>query len=148
MTRRRRSRQRPPQPDQRRPLGPQAAALVARNATRDRAAEYPGRRAEVATRRAAAQRRARRLLVLGVAAGACVGAVAGFALAAWPGAIVGLLLGGNAAIVPQVVARLAARRGARAWDWKAQRHRLLGDPSRRVGDVERAEPARDPRRQR
>lgn len=34
--------------------------------------------------------------------------------------------------IPVLVRRLAARRGASAWDWQARRHRLFGDPSRGV----------------
>lgn len=31
-----------------------------------------------------------------------------------------------------LIRRIAARRGASAWDWQVGRHRLFGDPSRMV----------------
>lgn len=36
--------------------------------------------------------------------------------------------------IAPLIRRIAARRGAQAWDWRAGRHRLFGDPSREVRD--------------
>lgn len=141
-------RPRPDLPERRRPLGDHAAALVARKATEDRERRQAVRREEVEAVRRALARRRRLLLVLGVAAGACVGGVAGALLYGVPGALVGVLLGGQLAGIPELVARVAARRGPKAWDWKAQRHRAIGDPSKRVRGPEPDAPVRDPRAQR
>lgn len=63
---------------------------------------------------------------------ACVFGVVGWFVAGSTGAAVGL---GGAALVglATLAGRWAARRrGATAWDWTTQSHRLLGDPSDRV----------------
>lgn len=62
--------------------------------------------------------------------------------------VVGALLGGSTGVavglgavgltaVGLVAARwIAVRRGATAWDWQLQRHRLIADPSERVRDLD------------
>lgn len=62
--------------------------------------------------------------------------------------VVGALLGGATGValglgavgltaVGLLVARwIAARRGATAWDWQLQRHRLIANPSERVRDLD------------
>lgn len=39
--------------------------------------------------------------------------------------------------IPALIRRIAARRGASAWDWQAGTHRLFGDPSREVQERDR-----------
>lgn len=52
------------------------------------------------------------------------------------GAVVGLLVATAVAAAWWGAEALAAKRGASAWDWRAQRYRLLGDPSRVVQDLD------------
>lgn len=118
-----------------RPLSDRAAGYAARAMHVDRAGRFRRRREEVA-----ALRRRRRLLgrlgwlsvVVGTTvAGALVGEIAdGFA--AVGGALVGAGAGGLGVGLYLLMSVAARRRGARAWDWQAQRYRLIGDPSRRV----------------
>lgn len=79
-------------------------------------------------------RRRRRLLTVALAGGSTlvalvvVGALLGGASGVW----LGLAIGALAVFGAVSVRRLAARRGATAWDWQLQRHRLLANPSERV----------------
>lgn len=124
-----------------RPLSERAARFVSRAATTDRRELHLRRRRDVAEARRA--RRRRRLLTVvlsGVSTAAAlvvVGAlIAGPAGAAVGGGVVVLLLVGGL-----LVRRLAARRGALAWDWQLQRHRLMGNPSEHVRSMD--EPGSD-----
>lgn len=70
--------------------------------------------------------------------------VIGWALLGWRGALAG---GGAVAITAAttIAARRSARhRGASAWDWRAQRYRLWGDPSAEVHRRDRPPSHRSP----
>ena len=69
------------------------------------------------------------LALTGIAIGAVLGGLAG--------AVIGM---GSVALVwglRHTLRLLAPRRGASAWDWRAQRYRLMGDPSKAVQERDR-----------
>lgn len=123
----------------------------------DRAATFAARLSEVERRReerrAGVHRRRRLVAAVTPAAAATVGALAlpsVVPIDQTAGAVVGAVAGVVGLGLRSVAARVAAGRGAQAWDWRAERHRLLGDPSRDVRALDepdgRGGGARDPRR--
>lgn len=128
-----------------------ADALRARAEATDRAARFEQRLDEVARIRAR-RRLVRRLVrVVWVVVGAAVGALVPLVVAAvvqgpdptgravLVAAAVGAVVG---AVGPVVRDRIAARRGASAWDAYRERYVLLGDPSAQVRDADR--PTQEP----
>lgn len=123
------------------PRSPRARRLVQRASTVDRHRRFAQRLTQVAAARARERRRRRLLAVVGTVGALVVGAGAGAGVARLVGEssggwAAGALLGAAAAAVVVLGAaalrRAAVARGARAWDWQAQRHVLLGDPSAEV----------------
>ena len=129
-----RARSRPPPA---RPEPATALPLVGRAAMTDRAARFDERFEVVAGAHARREQRRRQVTaaVGSVASATAVGI--GFALggAAGLAAAVGVTAAGWGA--SRVAARGARRRGATAWDWQAQRYRLLGRPADRVQALDR-----------
>lgn len=125
--------------DASRPLGPRAQWLVDEANAIDREARFRERFAEVRE-----GRRRRRLRDRAVTTTAAVGAagtavLVGAVVAGWTGTAVAVVLAVVVAGVWRLLARRAEARGASAWDWCAERHRLLGDPSREVQALDRPE---------
>lgn len=108
-----------------RPLAERAERL-------DRAARFEERLARLREDEARADRRDRRLRLALALSTTTVAVVVGYLI----GGSVGVLIGFGAVIVGAatvvLVRRIAAGRGASAWDWQAGRHRLFGDPSLQV----------------
>ncbi len=122
-----------------------AARLRDRAGAIDRADRFEARMAQVeraATRRATGRRAARGVGLLTIAGVGClvpiiVAAVTG---AADPTAAV-IIASGVATLALAIGARallaiVARRRGADAWDWHHQRYVLLGNPAREVRDAD------------
>lgn len=104
----------------------------------DRDARFRRRMAEVERAERRRTRRRRAGVIGGVTAGLVVAAVGGHLLYGAAGVVVGIGVVGAALMTVAAVRRFAERRGASAWDWQTGRHRLFGDPSRKV--QERDEP--------
>lgn len=105
--------------------------------TPSRADRFTARLDAVEEQRARRSRRTRRLQRAAWGLGAVVGGLNG----AWllrslggplQGMLVGVAMGLALVALLRVADLVAARRGARAWDPHAGRHRLFGDPSRDV----------------
>lgn len=129
-----------------RDLSDRAAAFVDRAADLERSERFERRRREVA--RIRRTRRRRGLLVLAAAVSSVVGisVALGAVLGGSRGALIGL---GGAVLTGLIVLGvrgLARQRGASAWDWTTQSHRLLGDPSQRVRPGDRDEDRSGPQR--
>lgn len=139
--------------DGQRPVPP-AQRLRTRAAATDRHARFDERLERVDHRRRRRVARRRGVRAAGVVLGALAGSVAPTALAAMglgvrtdaavvlAAAVVGGVL---ALVLPEVREAVAARRGPRAWDWRRQRHVLIGDPSREVEGADRRGGGHDPR---
>lgn len=115
-----------------RPLSDRAARWVSEAATVDRRARYAQRLREVEEHQRSARRVRVVTLALGWLAGAAVATVGGFLLGGTLGVLVGVVALGLVAAGHAAVGALARRRGAPAWDWRAQRYRLLGRPADEV----------------
>lgn len=120
-------------------LTDRARSLVAEADVTDRATRFDLRLDAVHERSARRSRNGRRarwgIAVVLSAVAAAVGLAA-----AGPVGLVGVLLGPLVLGVRATLLAAAARRGASAWDWRTQRHTLMGDPSREVQALD------DPRR--
>lgn len=127
----------------RRDLGPRARALVDRAAGLDRAAEGRSRLEQVTRADARARRRGRLVAVAVWSTGCLTAMVAGAAVRGVVGAGAGLLLVVVVAAVRRLLDRAAARRGASAWDWRARRYRLTGNPSAEVQGLDGYTGSRD-----
>lgn len=129
-TDRRTSRRRPParRRGETRPLSERAARFVSRVASTDRRQRHERRRREVTEIRRI--RRRRRVLASVALWGAVVLSLVGggWLLAGSIGAAIGAGAVGLVAVGVALARRLAAQRGAIAWDWTVQRYRLLGNP--------------------
>ncbi len=120
----------------------EGAPLRHRLGATDRAGRFRTRHEAVVREHARRVRRARRLRRLGttvvvlLAVGLGIGVADRLGSAVWGAAaaagVAGLFLAGR-----RVAERLAERRGPEAWDWQAGRHRLLGQPARRVQELDR-----------
>lgn len=100
-----------------------------RAAATDRRQRYEQRRREVARIRRSRRRRQILTAVLIWGTTAVSLPVVGWLIAGAPGAAAGGGAVGVLALGVVWVRWLAARRGAVAWDWQLQRHRLLGQAS-------------------
>lgn len=134
-----------PEPDRRRgpprPLSQRASRYAEQMAATDRGERFSRRLERVSAIHRSRHRRRGLTEALSwtLLAALVVGA------GAWLGGGVGLLVGGGllllSVVTIQVARRLARRRGATAWDWQLQRHRLLGNPSE---EVRRRDPPKGP----
>ena len=127
----------------RRPATPAAVVLAQEAAATDRESRFRLRREQVARERALARRRhvvlQRGAWILGFAGLLVVGAV----VEGGRGAMIAVAVGAVAVAAALLAGRLAARRGASAWDWQAQRYRLHGRPADRVQALDRPDGPRD-----
>lgn len=142
------SEDRPPPDVERGPhreLGERARALVdrARGTDREAAALERVERVLLDDARMRSWRRGTRTVAWGVAVVGTVGL--GVMLGSWVGAGIAASLLLAVFTLQKTVERTARRRGASAWDWRARRYRLLGNPSRAVQDRDDPEAGeRDP----
>jgi Flp pilus assembly protein TadB len=115
-------------------LSPRAAEYAAERKIIDRRARFDDRLEQVREGRERRSRRRRIVEIVAIVV-ALAGTIAiGAAIAGAPGALLGAALVFVAALATVVVRRGARRRGAAAWDWQSERHRLLGRPADRVYD--------------
>lgn len=122
-----------------RALSEPAARFVSRAAATDRRERFERRRREVEDLRRGRRRRTILASMAISGAVACVFGAVGWVVAGSTG--VAVALGGVAVVgLASLAVRWAARqRGATAWDWTTQSHRLIGDPSDRVRTRDRHE---------
>lgn len=124
----------------------------------DRAARFEERLAAVEARHRRRHRRRLLLLVGAVLTVAGLLGAVGVALAGPVGLAVAAGILAVSGLAWWLVRRMAAARGALAWDWQAGRYRLWGNPSARVQALDRSpdqrkagddrEGPRDPRNRR
>lgn len=127
----------PPEQDRR-------TGLVARARATDRAARFRRRLEDIRERRAVRRRRRRGAALAGAVVLATAPGLLGLALAGTTGLLAGVLVSVLVGAGVAVAVGAARRRGAAAWDWKTQRHVLLGDPSKRVQQLDSEAPPRGP----
>jgi hypothetical protein len=108
----------------------------------DRQQRFEQRLARVDAVRRRERRRRAALAAVALVATAGLALVLGWAVAGPAGAAAGLVAVAGVLAGRRLAGAAAAGRGAAAWDWQAQRHRLLGRPADRVRGLDR--PTRGP----
>jgi len=106
-------------------------------AAQHRADHFDERLHDVQIARARAQRRNAVIEAGGTAALSGGAVLVGGLLGGGVGILLAVVGLGAAVVSRPTLRRVAARRGALAWDWQAQRYRLVGDPSARVQELDR-----------
>ncbi|MDX1621173.1 MAG: hypothetical protein R3320_09295 [Nitriliruptorales bacterium] len=130
---------RSPYPDRGEPreLSARARRLVDEAQATDRGERFRLRLERVVTSRDQRRRRRRAASAVSLVLLALTGIAIGAVLGGLAGAVIGM---GSVALVwglRHTLRLLAPRRGASAWDWRAQRYRLMGDPSKAVQERDR-----------
>lgn len=113
-------------------MSERAAHYAAEAGLVDRGARWRQRLAEVEAVGARRRRRARIVASASWGTSLVAGVVLGWAILGWRGVLAAVGVVAITAAGTAGARALARRRGASAWDWQAQRYRLLGDPSAEV----------------
>lgn len=119
-----------------RPLSPRAARFAAETWRTDRHRRFGRRLEEIRAARRGRGRRRRLAIATGVVLG-LVGVVVLGATLGTAGTLAGTVGVVGITVIEMARRRLAERRGAPAWDWKAQRYRVFGRPADRVRGADR-----------
>ncbi|MDX1658589.1 MAG: hypothetical protein R3343_07205 [Nitriliruptorales bacterium] len=120
-----------------RDLSDRAQRLVDRAQVTDRRSRFRHRLGRIRAQRSRRQVRRQTIEVVGTFAAVAVAVVLGAALEGWAGAAIGLAVAVAVLGARRLLLAWAPRRGASAWDWQAQRYRVLGDPSKTVQELDR-----------
>ena len=126
-----------------RPLSERAAAYVARAAMTDKADRFDQRLSAVSADRRHRQRRARIVVVAGLAVAMVVLGFVGHRIGGTAGVFAGVAVVDLLVIGWIAMQRILERtRGASAWSWQTQRYVAIGNPSRDVQKLDEPDAGR------
>lgn len=120
-----------------RELSDRARRLVDRSQVTDRHSRFRDRLLRIRSERSRRRTLRQTLEIAGSVLFVLIAVMLGAVFGGWSGAGVGLVVALAVAVTRRLLLAWAPRRGASAWDWRAQRYRVLGDPSKVVEDLDR-----------